>query len=265
MITKIISGGQTGADQAALDVALELGIPHGGWIPKGRKIEDGVLPDKYQLKEMPTSSYPMRTEQNVIDSDGTLVITHGPLTGGSAFTEQMAEKHGRPCLHIDLNRTNKFQAAQDINSWITKHGIKVLNVAGSRASKDPKIYQATKSILKTVLHLSTIEMSSVQKALTLSAWPKTIDDAVAKLIEGLPLRDKMRIAKLREMELTSLAFSVGLVIKNEFGLWEGNQELMESCQLLSGIENLHADDATAIITKELWKKLRETHSLRPVK
>jgi hypothetical protein len=177
----------------------------------------------------------------------------------------MAEKHGRPCLHIDLNKTNKFQAAQNINSWITRHRIKILNVAGSRASKDPKIYQATKSILKTMFHLSTIEESSVQKALTLSAWPKTIDEAVGKLIEGLPLRDKTRIANLREMELTSLAFPIGLIIKNEFGLWEGNQELMESCQLLSGIENLHADDATAIITKELWKKLRETHSLRAVK
>jgi len=69
MLTKIISGGQTGADRAALDVAIELNVPHGGWIPKGRKTEDGVLPDKYQLKEMPTASYPKRTEKNILDSD----------------------------------------------------------------------------------------------------------------------------------------------------------------------------------------------------
>ena len=74
MIKKIISGGQTGADRAALDVAIKLGIRHGGWIPKGRKTEDGPLSDKYQLQEMPTASYPARTEQNVIDSDGTLII-----------------------------------------------------------------------------------------------------------------------------------------------------------------------------------------------
>ena len=79
MIKKIISGGQTGADQAALDVAIESGIPHGGWIPKGRKTENGRLPDKYQLKEMATSSYPKRTEQNIIDSHGTLIISNGKL------------------------------------------------------------------------------------------------------------------------------------------------------------------------------------------
>jgi hypothetical protein len=265
MITKIISGCQTGSDQAALDVAIELGIPHGGWIPKGRVTEEGRLPAKYHLKEMPTTSYPKRTEQNVIDSDGTLIVSHGPLTGGSAFTEQMAEKHGRPCLHIDLNKTKKLQAAQNIESWITEHNIKILNVAGSRASKDPKIYQATKSILKTVFHLSVTEESSIQKALPMSAWPKTVDEAVAKLVEGLPLREKTRMANLREMELTSLAFSVGLVIKNEFGLWDGNEELIKSCQLVSGTEDLHPDDAAAVIIKELWKKLRETHSLRAVK
>ena len=92
MIKKIISGGQTGADRAALDVAIKFIIPHGGWIPKGRITEEGPLPDKYKLQEMSTSSYPVRTEQNVIDSDGTLIISHGELTGGSAYTRKMAMK-----------------------------------------------------------------------------------------------------------------------------------------------------------------------------
>ena len=83
MIEKIISGGQTGADQAALDAAIKYNFPHGGWIPKGRKTEDGRLPDEYKLKEMSTDSYKERTEQNVIDSDGTVIISHGDLTGGS--------------------------------------------------------------------------------------------------------------------------------------------------------------------------------------
>ncbi len=93
MIKKIISGGQTGADQAALDVAIKLDIPHGGWITKGRLTEDGPLPDKYNLQEMPTSSYPERTEKNILDSDGTLIISHGKLTGGSALTRELAVKH----------------------------------------------------------------------------------------------------------------------------------------------------------------------------
>ncbi len=89
MIEKIISGGQTGADRAALDVAIKLDLPHGGWIPKGRKAEDGPLTDKYQLQEMSTASYSKRTEQNVIDSDGTLIICRGKPTGGSDYTRLM--------------------------------------------------------------------------------------------------------------------------------------------------------------------------------
>jgi hypothetical protein len=83
MIKKIVSGGQTGADRAALDFALKFFKPHGGWIPKGHITEDGPLPDKYQLEEMPTGSYPARTEQNVIDSDGTVIFSRGKPTGGT--------------------------------------------------------------------------------------------------------------------------------------------------------------------------------------
>lgn len=110
MIIKIISGGQTGADQGALDAAIEMDIPHGGWVPKERKTEAGPLPAKYQLKDMLTASYQARTERNVIDSDGTLILSHGPLTGGSALTEKMARKHRKPFLHIDLTETSRFGA-----------------------------------------------------------------------------------------------------------------------------------------------------------
>jgi hypothetical protein len=103
MLTKIISGGQTGADQAGLEVAIKLNIPHGGWIPKGRLTENGPLPDKYNLQEMPGKSYPKRTEQDVMDSDGTVIFSHGKLTGGSALTAQLAEKHSKPILHLGSN------------------------------------------------------------------------------------------------------------------------------------------------------------------
>jgi hypothetical protein len=151
MIERIISGGQTGADQAALDVAIELHIPHGGWVPKGRKTERGCLPPKYQLREMPTDSYPKRTEQNVIDSDGTLIISHGEFSGGSEFTRNRAEKHGKPWMHIDTNKHSVEAAVQVIRAWISGNNIEVLNVAGPRASKDPKIYTTTTRVLKAVL------------------------------------------------------------------------------------------------------------------
>lgn len=151
MIKKIISGGQTGADRAGLDVALKVGIPHGGWIPKGRKTEDGPLPDTYQLHEMPTTSYPKRTEQNILDSDGTLIVSHGKLNGGSALTRKLAKKHNRPCIHLDMNKLSINDASNAVKAWIEENEIQVLNVAGPRASKDMAIYNVTMKILETFL------------------------------------------------------------------------------------------------------------------
>jgi hypothetical protein len=153
VIEKIISGGQTGADRAGLDAAIELDIPHGGWIPKGRKTEDGGLPEKYHLEEMASGSYAARTEQNVIDSDGTLIVSHGKLNGGSAMTRQLAKKHKRPWLHVDLEKTNFFKAAMDVRNWVAENQVRVLNVAGPRGSKDPGIYKATKKLLTLLIKM----------------------------------------------------------------------------------------------------------------
>jgi hypothetical protein len=149
MITKIISGGQTGADRAALDFAIKHNIPHGGWLPKGRKTEDGRLPDNYQLREMPTAEYSKRTEKNILDSDGTLIISHGLLSGGSALTRELAKKHKKPWIHIDMADLSLETAVHRLISWIERNTIKVLNVAGPRGSKDPLIYQATIDLLET--------------------------------------------------------------------------------------------------------------------
>ena len=105
---------------------------------------------------MPTSNHPKRTEKNVIDSDGTLIISHGKLTGGSPLTREMADKHDRPWIHIDLNTINAFDAAQTVKAWIESYKIKILNVAGSRASKDSLIYEATKKVFKFIVYLDII-------------------------------------------------------------------------------------------------------------
>src|SRR5213080_1459301 len=101
VISKIVSGGQTGVDRAALDVALELGIPCGGWCPIGRRAEDGVIPDRYPLRQAPSANYADRTALNVRDSDGTLILARGPLRGGTALTKTFAERYGRPYLVVD--------------------------------------------------------------------------------------------------------------------------------------------------------------------
>ena len=147
-ITKVISGGQTGADRAGLDFAIANNIPHGGWVPKGRKTEDGKLPECYQLQEMPTGEYRKRTEQNILDSDGTLIVSHGQLSGGSALTRELAKKNNKFWIHIDMQEVTLETAAARLVSWIEKNRIGTLNVAGPRASKDPKIYAATIELLE---------------------------------------------------------------------------------------------------------------------
>jgi hypothetical protein len=139
---KVISGGQTGVDRAALDVALKLGLPCGGWCPKGRRAEDGTIPRKYPLEETPSWVYPQRTEWNVRDSDGTLILTRTRLRGGTALTVNMAKRLGKPWLLVDLFGLPDLQGVRD---WLERKKISVLNVAGPRESETPGIYnQATR-------------------------------------------------------------------------------------------------------------------------
>lgn len=118
MLQKIISGGQTGADQAGLDVAIKHNILHGGAIPKGRMAEDGVLPEKYNLIEMTTKSYPKRIEKNVVDSDGTVIFTHGKLTGGSLLTRKKAVEHDKPVIHLGLLVHNTEESAAILHQFV---------------------------------------------------------------------------------------------------------------------------------------------------
>ncbi len=153
LIHKIVSGGQTGADRAALDAAVELGRSYGGWLPKGRKTEDGPLPLRYKMQEMTSGDYRRRTEKNVVDSDGTLIISHGALTGGSLLTLKFAEKKKRPCLHIDCELYPPDKAKPVIEQWLCQNAIRVLNVAGPRGSGDPVIYDVVKNIVSWLLQL----------------------------------------------------------------------------------------------------------------
>ena len=149
VIEKIVSGGQTGADRAALDWAIESGIPHGGWCPKGRLAEDGPIPARYNLTESSSSSYVKRTEMNVQDSDGTAVFSIAPvLTGGSKRTVELAKKHGRPVIQIS-SKTEK--AAETLLQFITANGIRALNVAGPRASKESEIGSFVRNVLGAAL------------------------------------------------------------------------------------------------------------------
>jgi hypothetical protein len=133
----IVSGGQTGADRAALDWALEHNVPCGGWCPKGRKAEDGPIDPKYPLKETPSSSYLQRTEWNVRDSDATVLFSIQPtLSGGSKRTMEFARKHKKPRLHLSAGDN---AAADKLKAFTEEHRVKILNVAGPRASNEPGV------------------------------------------------------------------------------------------------------------------------------
>ena len=148
MILKIISGGQTGVDRAALDFALEHGIPTGGWCPKGRKAEDGPIPSPYPLRETSSTDYRVRTEKNVTDSDGTLILTLGKLTGGTAYTAKVAENHRKPYIVIDLSGKPD---PKSIMAWVVQNNIQTLNVAGPRESKSPGVHDMAVDFLKRML------------------------------------------------------------------------------------------------------------------
>lgn len=146
---KIISGGQTGVDRAALDVAIELSIAIGGWCTCGRKAEDGTIPAQYQLKETPSSAYSQRTEWNVRDSDSTLVLTWGLPSGGTLMTVKCTTKLNRPLIVIDML---SGPSPQQVGKWLLKNQVEVLNVAGPRESFKPGvIYQAARGFLTEVL------------------------------------------------------------------------------------------------------------------
>jgi hypothetical protein len=141
---RIVSGGQTGVDRAALDVAMLLGIPHGGWCPKGRIAEDGLIHPRYQLQELDSAQYSDRTRRNVQDSDGTLILYTGELQGGTLLTLRYVHQQKKPSRKILLTHPGRRDR---IREWIEKYGIRKLNIAGPRASKFPEIYEHTVAFL----------------------------------------------------------------------------------------------------------------------
>ncbi len=155
MVERIVSGGQTGADRAALDFALANGIRIGGWVPRGRLAEDGRIPDRYpDLVETESTDPAVRTARNVRDSDATLILSHGPLDGGSLLTFQEATRAGKPVLHLDLDELTPVAAADRLRSWLAALRPSTLNVAGPRASRDPQIYKKTTVVLDQALRVS---------------------------------------------------------------------------------------------------------------
>jgi hypothetical protein len=143
-LRRIVSGGQSGVDRAALDAARALGIPAGGWCPRGRIAEDGRLRRRYRLVETPSAGYAERTEWNARDSDGTLIVNRGRLDGGTLVTAQLARRHGKPVFVVQIGR--RLRRAEWL-AWLRRNRVRVLNVAGPRESKRRGIYREARRVL----------------------------------------------------------------------------------------------------------------------
>jgi hypothetical protein len=265
ILKKIISGGQTGVHRAALDIAIDLGIPHVGWIPKGRITDKDSLPEKYKLKELETSSHPMGIEKNVVDSDGTLIIYRGKFYEEAELAFKYTSKHQRDCLCIDLNINRGFVAAQLIKSWLVENNIKMLNVAGPYEGEDSDIYADSARLLRAVYQLFFIESKKSSSNKLKALYPRTVEEAVDRLFSELPFKEKTNLVKLEEHELELLPPDLGEYIVENYGLQFDKGMLIKDCRFMVKGKELNEHGAAALIIKELWRKLRKTHALRVVK
>ncbi len=150
---KIISGGQTGVDRAALDVALKHGLECGGWCPAGRLDELGRIPNQYPLQELEAGGFAERTSQNVKDSDGTVVIYPGKLYGGTERTVHLCIELKRPHELIDASKLTTENAAKLITEFVRNRKIDILNIAGPRQSEWPEGYDYASEVLDRFLEL----------------------------------------------------------------------------------------------------------------
>src|SRR6185437_7259862 len=140
-------GGQTGVDRAALDVALKQGIEPGGWCPAGRLDEFGRIPDRYPVKELESGGFTERTLQNVKDSDGTVIVYPGKLSGGTEQTLRFCVEQQRLHLLIDASKTQPNEGAKSIVNFVRKNNVEILNVAGPRQTEWPQGYDYVHRLL----------------------------------------------------------------------------------------------------------------------
>ncbi len=151
LLTKIVSGGQTGVDRGALDAALAVAFPCGGWCPKDRDAEDGPIPDRYPMTLLVGGGYRQRTVKNVLDSDGTAILFNELLTGGTLYTHDVCRRERKPYIVLDATQISESAAAAKIALFIEEHGIQVLNVAGPRLSKWAEGYRFAMEVVGEVI------------------------------------------------------------------------------------------------------------------
>ncbi len=277
MMRKIISSGRTGVEQASLDVAIKLGLSHGGWAPRGMRNDLGPIEARYGLEEVPSLGFKKAMEKNIRESDGTLLITRGKKSVETQYAVEMALKYQRQFLHVDLSQHSAFEAASLVSSWSSMNHVLTAFVTGPMASQDAAIYQQVKKILETAFYLefvkSGLHPELPEKGASIAEMadqdenelPRSVEEAVQQLKAVLPLKDRTVMANMQADELNHLKTGLGEYIKQKFGLYMDNLKLIESCAKTGNLMKPLPDEACAVILRALWQDLRSTHKLRVIK
>ena len=274
MLEKIISCGRPGAEQAALDAAIKLGIVFGGWLPQGDDPTFTPKSDKYNRTELASDQQTEANKTNIRNSDGTLLLSHGVLGFDTHEIENTARRYSTPLLQIDLNQVNAFNGAAMINDWIMENAITILHVSGPSQMEDQRIYQATHDILQAVYFLNLTETSvnlSMDSRNQVHAQPDneqapdSADAAVELIIKAMSLKDRTQLANFRAEEIAALQLTLGLYIKAKLDFWSGRADFDRSCEAVAEEEKMDKSNLPMVLIKLVWKKLRHTHRLRIVK
>lgn len=270
MIEKILSDGRPGAGAAALDVAIRLGLAHGGWCA-----EDETIPDRYRLERVTGANPSAIVESAVGAADGTLYFLHGEARSiGSEKAKKAALRLDKPFLLVDTAHESAFSASRRIALWIAENRIRVLYVSGQAKPPEEPTSGRVAGILEATLFLTMMETgvtsplpSMVQQTRRAHQEPppETLPAALDHLERSLSLKDKATIANMAAEELVSLHFTVGDYINKHFNLFSTNSGLLRDCRRQTGREDLTAKDAAAVIIRFLWEQLRSTCRLRLVK
>ncbi|BBO80019.1 hypothetical protein DSCO28_05850 [Desulfosarcina ovata subsp. sediminis] len=270
MIEKIIADGQPGAGAAALDIAIKVGLAHGGWC-----LESDAIDARFALTPLVDGTAALILEKAVGAADGSLYFTTGlKNTIAEEAIRKAAHRLGKPHFVVALphGHISAFTASREIAEWVVEQRIKTLHVDGDGRSAD--FCAKVGGILEAAFFLammgtgissplaSMIENERIPMPIV---PPRTLDAALDHLERTLSLKDKTTIANMVASELVSLHFTLGDYINRHFGLHSGDSELLTDCQRRSGRWTLAPEDAVAVIVRFLWERFRENYRIRIIK
>lgn len=274
MIRKIISSADRGVEMAAMDLALRLGITCSGWSPRYAHSNPMDFQKKYGLRTTSEIGYKLSVEKNIQDANGLLLLTRGEKIPKAQYAVQMALKHHKQLLHVDLHQYTQFEAASLVSSWLKMQKLNNLYITGTNAEEDRAIYLDTQKILETAFYLDFVKsgLTPDSRDLKLKSpgqqtkdHPQTVAEAVARLKSELTLKDRTLVANMQPNALDRLIDNLGEYIKQTYGLYTGNEGLIRSCAQTGNLKNPLPDEACHVILRALWRDLKNTHKLRIVK